>query len=192
MGKRKSNYSKSVYAPGEDQGEIKTHTLSILAQNKPGVMAKMIGLLSGRGYNIDSMTAAETDHDHNVSHLTIVTSGTKTVIDQICAQLEKLVPVEAVRDLTTHGPHVSRELALVKILGTENDRIKALKIAEKANAHTIEETSKSYIFEIVGTSQTVDNFIEKLRPLGLHNVSRSGVAAISLGSPKESQKSGDE
>ena len=104
--KRKSNYSKSVYAPGRDQGEIKTHTLSILAKNEPGAMAKMIGLLAGRGYNIDSMTAAETDHDHNLSRLTIVTSGTEMVIDQICAQLEKLIPVRAVRDLTSYGPHI--------------------------------------------------------------------------------------
>lgn len=183
--KRKSNYSKSVYAPGREQGEINTHTLSILAQNQPGVMAKMIGLLAGRGYNIDSMTAAETDHDHNLSRLTIVTSGTEMVIDQICAQLEKIVPVQSVRDLTVYGPHISRELALVKVLGTEEDRDQATKIAQLHNTQIIETTPQSCIFEINGTSKEVDEFIELLRPLGLKNVSRSGVAAISLDAPKE-------
>lgn len=183
--KRKSNYSKSVYAPGREQGDISTHTISILAQNQPGVMAKMIGLLAGRGYNIDSMTAAETDQDHNLSRLTIVTSGTEMVIDQICAQLEKLVPVQSVRDLTIYGPHVSRELALIKILGTDADRAQAEKIAQLHNTHIIETTDQSAIYEVIGTSEEVDEFIELLRPLGLKNVSRSGVAAISLGVPKE-------
>ena len=182
--KRKSNYSKSVYAPGPEQGEISTHTLSILADNQPGVMAKIIGQLSGRGYNIDSMTAAETDHDNHVSRLTIVTSGTDMVIEQIRAQLEKLVPVRSVRDLTVLGPYVSRELALVKVVGTKDDRVEALRIADIFRARVVDSTLESFVFEVIGTSDKIDAFIDLMRPLGMIDVSRSGIAAISRGTKK--------
>ncbi len=179
--KRKSNYSKSVYSPGPAEGAVETHTLSILAENQPGVMAKIISTLSGRGYNIDSMTAAETDHDRNLSRLTIVTSGTEMVLEQIKAKLESIVPVRSVRDLTTHGPYVSRELALVKVKGTKEDRVEALRIADIFRARVVDSTLQSFVFEITGESDKIDAFIDLMHPLGLVDVSRSGVAAISRG-----------
>ncbi len=179
--KRKSNYSKSVYAPGQDAGEVETHTLSMLVENQPGVLARVIGLFAGRGYNIDSLTVAETDHDQNLSRITIVTSGTKMVLEQIKAQLEGIVPVRSVRDLTTFGPHVKRELALVKVVGTENNRIEALRIADIFHAEAVDTTLESFVFEITGPSEKIDEFIDLMRPLGLKDVSRSGVAAISRG-----------
>ncbi len=179
--KRKSNFSQSVYAPGQDQGEIETHTLSILAENQPGVMAKIIGLFAGRGYNIDTLTAAETDHDNNLSRLTIVTSGVAIELDQIKNQLESLVPVRSVRDLTTYGPHVDRELALVKVVGDKEQRVEALRIADVFRARAVDSTLESFVFEVTGASEKVDAFIKLMRPLGMIDVSRSGVAAISRG-----------
>lgn len=179
--KRKSNYSKSVYAPARDAGDIQTHTLSILVDNQPGVLAKVIGLFAGRGYNIDSLTVAETDHDQNLSRITIVNSGTDIVIDQIKNQLESIVPVRSVRDLTLYGPYVDRELALVKVVGTKEARVESLRIADVFRAHTVDSTLESFVFEVTGTSSKVDAFIDLMRPLGLIDVSRSGVAAISRG-----------
>lgn len=179
--KRKSNFSQSVYAPAPDAGEIITHTLSILVENQPGVLAKVIGLFAGRGYNIDSLTVAETDHDQNLSRITIVTSGTDLVIEQIKNQLEGIIPVRNVRDLTVFGPHVDRELALVKVIGDGESRVEALRIADVFRAHAVDSTLESFVFEITGNSGKVDAFIELMRPLGLIDVSRSGVAAISRG-----------
>ncbi len=181
MAKRKSNYSASVYAPGQDAGAISTHTLSLLVDNQPGVLARVIGLFSGRGYNIDSLTVAETDHDKNLSRITIVTSGTDMVIEQIKAQLEGIVPVRSVRDLTVFGPYVSRELALVKVVGTKEHRVEALRIADIFRARAVDSSLESFVFEITGTSDKVDAFVDLMRPLGLVDVSRSGVAAISRG-----------
>jgi acetolactate synthase-1/3 small subunit len=181
MVKRKSNYSKSVYAPSPEIGKIATHTLSILVDNQPGVLARVIGLFSGRGYNIDSLTVAETDHDQNLSRITIVTSGTDIVIEQIKAQLESIVPVRNVRDLTVFGPYVDRELALVKVVGSKQKRVEALRIADIFRARAVDSTLESFVFEVTGTSEKVDAFIELMRPLGLVDVSRSGVAAISRG-----------
>ena len=181
---RQSNYSKSVYAPGQDQGDIRTHTLSILVDNEPAVLARVIGLFSGRGYNIDSLTVAETDHDNSLSRITIVTSGTEIVIDLIRAQLENIVPVRSVHDLTLFGAHISRELALVKIVGSIEDHDKAKDVAAQFDGRIVDETSESCVFEVKGDSKEVDDFIEAMRPLGLLDVSRSGVAAISLGTKK--------
>lgn len=181
MAKRKSNYSKSVYAPGQDPGALQTHTFSLLVDNQPGVLARVIGLFSGRGYNIDSLTVAETDHDRNLSRITIVSSGTEMVLDQIKAQLESIIPVRSVRDLTTFGPYVDRELALVKVAGTSDKRVEALRIADIFRARVVDSTLESFVFEVTGTSEKVDAFIDLMRPLGLVDVSRSGVAAISRG-----------
>ena len=181
MAKRKSNFSKSVYAPGPEAGSVETHTLSVLVDNEPGVLARVIGLFSGRGYNIDSLTVAETDHDKNLSRITIVCSGTAIVIDQIIHQLESLVPVRSVRDLTVYGPYVDRELALVKVAGDKEKRVEALRIADIFRARAVDSTLESFVFEITGTTEKVDAFIDLMRPLGLIDVSRSGVAAISRG-----------
>ena len=179
--KRKSNYSKSVYAPGPAEGTVETHTLSILVDNQPGVLARVIGLFSGRGYNIDSLTVAETDHDKNLSRITIVTSGTEMVLEQIKAQVESIIPVRNVSDLTTCGPYVDRELALLKVVGTKAKRVEALRIADIFRARVVDSTLESFVFEVTGNSEKIDAFVELMHPLGLVDVSRSGVAAISRG-----------
>ncbi len=178
---KKEKKSKSVYAPGPKDQTIETHTLAILVENEPGVLARVIGLFTGRGYNIESLTVAETDHEHNSSRITIVSSGTPAVIEQIKAQLGQLVPVKRVRDLTTYGPHVNRELALVKVEATGEHRIESLRIADVFRASPVDSTLESFVFEITGNTDKVDAFINLMKPLGLTDVSRTGVAAISRG-----------
>lgn len=178
---KKTGKSKSVYAPGPKEQEAAAHTLAILVKNEPGVLAKVIGLFSGRGYNIDSLTVAETDHDKHLSRITIVCSGTPMVIEQIKAQLERLVPVQNVRDLTTHGPFVDRELTLVKVSGKGDKRIEALRIADIFRARVVDSTLESFVFEVTGTTEKIDAFLDLMRPLGLIDVSRTGIAAISRG-----------
>lgn len=160
---------------------IRYHTVSVLVDNESGVLARVIGLFSGRGYNIESLTVAEVDADKNTSRITIVTSGTMQVIEQIKAQLERLVPVHRVVDLTVNGPAVERELALVKVKGTGEHRVEALRIADIFRARVVDSTNESFVFEIVGKTKKLDAFIELMRPLGLEDVARTGVAAISRG-----------
>ena len=157
------------------------HTISVLVDNEPGVLARVIGLFSGRGYNIESLTVAEVDVAENYSRITIVTSGTPMVIEQIKAQLGRLVPVHGVNDLTVEGPHVERELALVKVRGVGEKRVESLRIADIFRARAVDSTNESFIFEIVGDTGKLDAFIELMRPLGLIDVSRTGIAAISRG-----------
>ena len=157
------------------------HTMSVLVDNEPGVLARVIGLFSGRGYNIESLTVAEVDIEENLSRITIVTSGTPMVIEQIKAQLERLVPIHGVNDLTIEGPHVERELALVKVLGVGEKRVEALRIADIFRARAVDSTNDSFIFEIVGDTGKLNAFIELMVPLGLIDVSRTGVAAIARG-----------
>mgnify|MGYP002725617838 CR=1 FL=1 len=157
------------------------HTMSVLVDNEPGVLARVIGLFSGRGYNIESLTVAEVDVEDNLSRITIVTSGTPMVIEQIKAQLERLVPVHGVNDLTVEGPHVERELALVKVRGSGEKRVESLRIADIFRARTVDSTNDSFVFEIVGDTSKLDAFIELMIPLGLIDVSRTGVAAIARG-----------
>mgnify|MGYP001417110980 FL=1 len=157
------------------------HTMSVLVDNEPGVLARVIGLFSGRGYNIESLTVAEVNVDDNLSRITIVTSGTPMVIEQIKAQLERLVPVHGVKDLTVEGPHVERELALVKVRGSGEKRVESLRIADIFRARTVDSTNDSFVFEIVGDTGKLDAFIELMVPLGLIDVSRTGVAAIARG-----------
>ncbi|MBT4934376.1 MAG: acetolactate synthase small subunit [Rhodospirillaceae bacterium] len=155
--------------------------MSVLVDNEPGVLARVIGLFSGRGYNIESLTVAEVDIEENLSRITIVTSGTPMVIEQIKAQLERLVPIHGVNDLTIEGPHVERELALVKVLGVGEKRVEALRIADIFRARAVDSTNDSFIFEIVGDTGKLNAFIELMVPLGLIDVSRTGVAAIARG-----------
>lgn len=157
------------------------HTMAVLVDNEPGVLARVIGLFSGRGYNIESLTVAEVDVQENLSRITIVTSGTPMVIEQIKAQLERLVPVHGVSDLTVEGPHVERELALVKVCSTGEKRLESLRIADIFRARAVDSTNESFVFEIVGDTGKLDAFIELMRPLGLVDVSRTGVAAIARG-----------
>jgi acetolactate synthase I/III small subunit len=160
---------------------ISRHTLSIIVDNEPGVLGRVVGLFSGRGYNIESLTVSETEHEKHVSRITIVTSGTPAVIEQIAAQLGRLVPVHRVVDLTISGPSVQRELALVKVQGKGDHRMEALRLAEAFRAHVIDATIESFIFELTGSPDKIDQFIGLMLPIGLVEVSRTGVAAISRG-----------
>ena len=162
--------------------KVQDHTFSILVENEPGVLARVIGLLSGRGYNIDTLTVAEVDEEEGLSKITIVSSGTPMVLEQIRAQLERLVPVRAVSDLTVDGPSVERELALVKVAGEGESRVESLRIADIFRAHVVDSTNQSFVFEIVGSTEKLDAFIELMKPLGLVDVSRTGVVAIARGS----------
>lgn len=162
--------------------EIRCHTISVLVDNESGVLARVIGLFSGRGYNIESLTVSEVDPREKLSRITLVTSGTEMVIEQIKAQLGRLVPVHKVRDLTVEGPHVSRELALIKVAGTGDKRVEALRIADIFRANVVDSTNESFVFEIVGKTDKLDAFIKLMEPLGLVDVARTGVAAIARGS----------
>jgi acetolactate synthase-1/3 small subunit len=161
---------------------IERHTIAVLVDNEPGVLARVIGLFSGRGYNIESLTVAEVERDRGLSRITIVTSGTPMIIEQIKAQLSRLVPVHKVRDLTEEGPHIERELALVKVAGMGDKRIEALRIADIFKAVVLDATLSSFVFELTGTSDDLDRFIELMRQLGLVELSRTGAVAMSRGS----------
>jgi acetolactate synthase-1/3 small subunit len=156
-------------------------TISVLVENEAGVLARVIGLFAGRGYNIDSLTVAPVDQDGARSRINVVTSGTPMVIEQIKAQLDRLVPVHRVADLTREGPHLSRELALIKVVSTGADRSEALRIADAFRARVIDATVGSFVFELTGASDKVESFIALMVPMGLAEVSRTGIAAIARG-----------
>ena len=157
------------------------HTIAVLVDNEPGVLARVIGLFSGRGYNIESLTVAEVSHEEGLSRITIVTSGTPMIIEQIKAQLGRLVPVHNVSDLTLDGPSVERELALVKVAGSGEKRVESLRIADIFRARVLDSTNESFVFEIVGDTGKLNAFIELMQSLGLVDVSRTGVVAIARG-----------
>ncbi len=161
---------------------INDHTIAVLVDNEPGVLARVIGLFSGRGYNIESLTVAEVDVKGSLSRITIATSGTPMVIQQIKAQLARLVPVHKVSDLTLEGPSVERELALVKVQGTGEPRVESLRIADIFRARVVDSSNDSFIFEIVGNTSKLDAFINLMEPIGLIDVSRTGVVGIARGS----------
>jgi acetolactate synthase I/III small subunit len=160
---------------------IEQHTLSVLVDNEPGVLARVIGLFSGRGYNIESLTVSETEHERHLSRITIVTRGTSMVIEQIKNQLDRLVPVHRVVDMTVAGPSIERELAMVKVRGKGEHRVEALRLADAFRARVSDATTESFVFEITGNSAKINQFIDLMRPLGLVEVSRTGVAAIGRG-----------
>ena len=160
---------------------MRSATISVLVENEAGVLARVIGLFSGRGYNIDSLTVAPVERDRSKSRITVVTTGTDMVIEQIKAQLYRLVPVYKVLDLTMEGPHLSRELALIKVIGTGEARHEALRLADAFRARVIDASTESFIFELTGATDKLDAFLELMRPLGLAEVSRTGVAAIARG-----------
>ena len=160
---------------------VEQHTLSVLVDNEPGVLARVIGLFSGRGYNIDSLTVSETEHEQHLSRITIVTTGTPMVIQQIRNQLERLVPVHRVVDLTAGGKPLERELALIKVAGKGELRVEALRLADAFRAQVIDATTDHFVFEITGRSSKIEQFISIMKPLGLVEVARTGVAAIQRG-----------
>ena len=160
---------------------IQSATISLLVENEAGVLARVIGLFSGRGYNIDSLTVAPVEDDRGRSRINVVTSGTEMIIAQIKAQLDRLVPVYKVADLTKEGPHIARELALIKVVASGADRTESLSIANAFRARVVDTTVGSFVFELTGGTEKIDAFVALMRPLGLAEVSRSGVAAISRG-----------
>ena len=166
------------------------HTIAVLVANEPGVLARVIGLFSGRGYNITSLTVSEVDDENSLSRITIVTSGTPMVIEQIKAQLGRLVPVYEVHDLTSDGVHLERELALVKIVNSGEDRIEALRISDTFRARALDSTLESFVFELTGTSPKIDAFINLMLALGRVEVSRTGVAAIARGEKVDMEVTG--
>jgi acetolactate synthase-1/3 small subunit len=163
------------------EASLRSATISVLVENEAGVLARVIGLFSGRGYNIDSLTVAPVERDRSKSRITIVTSGTEMVIEQIKAQLDRLVPVYRVLDLSKEGPHLARELALIKVVGAGEKRQEALRLAEAFRARVIDASTESFIFELTGATDKLDAFLDLMRPIGLAEVSRTGVAAIARG-----------
>ena len=179
---KKGSTSHSAYDLRDPHSTVvERHTLAVLVENEPGVLARVIGLFSGRGYNIDSLTVAEVDHQGHRSRITIVTTGTPAVIEQIKAQLSRIVPVHDVHDLTVEGSSVERELALLKVAGTGDKRVEALRLADIFRANVVDSTLESFVFEITGTSEKIDAFADLMRPLGLSDVARTGVAALARG-----------
>ncbi|HYD32466.1 MAG TPA: acetolactate synthase small subunit [Azospirillaceae bacterium] len=162
--------------------KIEKHIIAVLVDNEPGVLARVIGLFSGRGYNIESLTVAEVDNAQHVSRITIATSGTRMVVEQIKAQLSRLVPVHRVHDLTDEGPCVERELLLVKVVATGEKRIEALRIADIFKAKVVDATLNSFVFELTGATEDLNRFIDLMTQLGMVEASRTGVVAMSRGS----------
>lgn len=160
---------------------IVAHTISVLVANEPGILARVVGLFSGRGYNIESLTVAETNAKESQSRITIVTKGTPMIIEQIKAQLDRLVPVYRVRDLTVEGPHIERELALVKVKGVGEKRVEALRLADVFRAKVIDAKSDSFVFEVTGNTDKVQTFVGLMESLGLVDVVRTGIVAMSRG-----------
>ncbi|HEX5320471.1 MAG TPA: acetolactate synthase small subunit [Stellaceae bacterium] len=157
------------------------HTIAVLVDNEPGVLARVIGLFSGRGYNIESLTVAEVDRGNSLSRITIVTSGTPMIIEQIKAQLSRLVPIHKVHDLSDEGPFVEREMALIKVVGGGEARVESLRLADVFRARVVDSTTGSFVFELTGSAEKLDAFIALMEPLGLAEVSRTGAAAIARG-----------
>jgi acetolactate synthase I/III small subunit len=160
---------------------VKRHTIAIMVDNEPGILARVVGLFSGRGYNIESLTVAEVDPRQRLSRITVVTTGTAMIIEQIKAQLRRLVPVHRVSDLTEEGPHLERELALIKVAGKGEKRVESLRIADIFRARVVDSTTESFVFEMTGATEKLEAFIRLMEPLGLVDVARTGAVAISRG-----------
>lgn len=160
---------------------IARHTLAVIVDNEPGVLARIAGLFSGRGYNIESLTVSETEHEKHLSRITVVTSGTANVIDQIKAHLDRLVPVHRVVDLTLQGEAIERELCLVKVVGKGDHRVEAMRLAAAFGARTLDASLTSFVFELTGATEEIERFIKLMTVVGLTEVSRTGIAAMSRG-----------
>ena len=172
---------KSAYSIPTKKGKPDTHIIVVWVDNESGVLARVVGLFSGRGYNIESLAVAEVDATKNISRITIVTTGTPPVLAQIKAQLDRMVPVFEVHDLTEEGKTVERELALFSVKGTGNKRVEALRLADIFRANVVDSTLVSFVFELTGTSEKIDAFADLMQPLGLMEIARTGIAALGRG-----------
>ncbi len=173
--------SGSAYFLTTDTSKIERHTLSVLVDNEPGILARIAGLFSARGFNIDSLTVSETEHEKGLSRITVVTVASPKVLSQIKLQLERLIPVHKVHDLTAEGKALERELALVKVAGTGENRVETLRLAEAFRAQVVDASTESFVFEITGKPGKIEQFIALMVPLGLVEVVRTGLVAISRG-----------
>ena len=174
-------FPPSPYSSAIGKSNVESHTLSVLVDNEPGVLARVVGLFSGRGYNIESLTVSETEHEKHLSRITVVTSGTANVIDQIKAHLDRLVPVHRVVDLTEQGEAIERELALVKVVGKGDHRVEAMRLASAFGARVLDASLTSFVFELTGATEEIERFIKTMTAVGLTEVSRTGIAAMSRG-----------
>src|ERR1700730_6657475 len=179
--RRISFVSTTHYPAAAAEQALAGPTLAVIVDNEPGVLARVIGLFSGRGYNIESLTVSETEHEKHLSPITIVTRGTEMVIEQIKNQLDRMVPIHRVVDMTIAGPAIERELAMVKVAGKGDNRVEALRLADAFRARVIDATAESFVFEITGGSAKIDAFVNLMLPLGLVEVSRTGIVAIARG-----------
>ncbi len=173
--------SDIVYSIVTDKALPERRIIAILVENEFGVLARVVGLFSGRGYNIDSLTVAEVDEARNISRITVVVTGSEKKITQIKSLLDRMVPVLAVHDLSIEGPHVERELALMKVTGNGDSRVEALRLADIFRANVVDSTTESFVFEMTGATEKIDAFLDLMRPLGLVETSRTGVVAIARG-----------
>lgn len=173
--------SQSVYPVTRDEGASSEVILAVIVDNEPGVLARVVGLISARGYNIESLTVAETDVEKHTSRITIVTSGTPAKIEQIKAQLGRLVPVRRVIDVTRELDALERELALVKVINSGENRLESMRLADIFRARALDTTHTSFVFEITGAREKINAFLDLMRPLGLSEVSRTGVLSIRRG-----------
>jgi acetolactate synthase I/III small subunit len=179
---KKGSSSHSAYDLRDPNAEIiERHTLAVIVDNEAGVLARVIGLFSGRGYNIESLTVSEIDHESHLSRITVVTSGTPAIIEQINKQLSRIIPVHEVHDLTAEGDSVERELGLFKVAGSGEKRVEALRLADIFRAAVVDSTLESFTFEITGKPEKIDAFAELMRPLGLDEMARTGIAALGRG-----------
>ena len=174
-------YCHSNSSPALTVVETERHAIAVLVDNEPGILARVVGLFSGRGYNIESLTVAEVDRKNRLSRITIVTSGTRMIIEQIKAQLSRLVPVHKVHDLSDEGPFVEREMMLVKVAGRGEARIESLRLADIFRARVVDSTTESFVFEMTGSAEKLNAFIALLEPLGLVEIARTGAVAIARG-----------
>mgnify|MGYP006185991627 FL=1 len=177
----------SVYQKNDIKEKESSRTLSLIVDNQPGTLARVIGLFSGRGYNIESLTVTEVDNRRHLSRISLVTRGTSMTIEQIKSQLLRIVPVHLVRDLTLEGPFIECELALIKLVAQGSERVEALRIAETFRAKTLDVTLSSFVFELTGRPHKIDAFIGLMQSLGDTEISRTGVSAISRGSDTETK-----
>ena len=177
----------SVYQSNEIKEEETSRTLSLVVDNQPGTLARVIGLFSGRGYNIESLTVTEIDNRRHLSRISLVTRGTSMTIEQIKSQLLRIVPVHLVRDLTLEGPFIKSELALIKLVADGANRVEALRIAQTFRARTLDVTLGSFVFELTGRPNKIDAFIGLMKSLGDIEISRTGVSAISRGDKTETK-----
>lgn len=167
-----------IVQPEETTQEV---VLAVIVDNEPGVLARVVGLVSARGYNIESLTVAETDVERHTSRITLVTRGTRAKIDQIKAQLGRLVPVRRVIDVTLERGQIERELALVKVINTGEHRLESMRLADIFRARALDTTHTSFVFELTGARDKINAFIDLMKPLGLREVSRTGVLSIRRG-----------